>query len=113
VGVGRRQVLVLVAIMTVICGCATTERVPTALLDASADRTGTRLMVALDTCSGKPEVVDVSETTTEVRARVLSDDESGDSLGCAVALGVRLQEPLGDRVVIDDSTGDRVKVRRG
>jgi hypothetical protein len=101
------------AIAAVICGCTTTERVPTALLDASADRAGTRLMVTFDTCSGNPEVVEVAETSTEVRVRVVSDEESGDSLGCAVGLGVRLQKPLGERVLIDDSTGDRVEVRRG
>ncbi len=58
-----------------------------------------RLMVTVGSCRGSPEMVDVAETTTEVRV-VFSDEKSGDSLGCVQALDVRLQEPLGDRVLM-------------
>jgi hypothetical protein len=107
---GRRQLLVVAGLAAVICGCAT-ERVPTALLYASADSTGTRLTVTVGSCRGNPELAHAAETTTEVRVRVISDAESGDSLGCAHALEVRLLTPLDDRVRIDDSTGDQVEVR--
>lgn len=101
--------MVLVALASLAVGCSA-DRVPTALLDATIDSGGTRLTITVATCSGNPEVAEVAETATEVRVRVISDEESGDSLGCAQALVVPLDEPLDDRALIDDSTGDTVSV---
>lgn len=101
--------VVLVAVASLTAGCSA-DRVPTALLDATSDSAGKRLTITVATCGGNPEVTEVAETATEVRVRVISDEESGDSLGCAQALVVPLDEPLGDRVLIDDSTGDTIRV---
>lgn len=101
---------VIVALVPMISGC-TTERVATPLIDASTDRTGTRLLVTVGSCGGNPEVVEVDEAATQVRVLVVSDEAKGDTLACAEAVQVRLQKPLADRALIE-STGDDVEVSR-
>lgn len=103
----------LVAVASLASGCGgAPQRVPTVLLDASTDSSGTGLRLTVGSCGGNPEVVGVTETATEVRVRVISDEVSGDSLACAEAVQVRLDEPLGQRALVDDSNGARVEVRK-
>ena len=55
---------------------------------------------------------DVEETTDEVRVLVTrQDDSGGDEDDCADHIFVSLDETLGSRVVIDESTGERLDVR--
>lgn len=70
----------------------------------------TALEVGVDTCNRNP-VVDAEETTEEVRLRVTADEPSGDGAeDCRDSVRLTLEAPLGDRVVVDDSTGEQVPV---
>jgi hypothetical protein len=57
--------------------------------------------------------LDVSETSTEVRVAALATPlpvEACTASLTAAFVHVRLEDPLGDRVLIDDATGDPVEV---
>jgi hypothetical protein len=74
------------------------------------DPESTRLEVSVNTCNKHP-VVEAEETTQEVRLTVTADEPSGDGEGdCADGDDVTLEAPLGDRIVVDDSTGEQVEV---
>jgi hypothetical protein len=73
-----------------------------------------RLRVGVDTCHGDPEVVVFRETDIDVQIKVKatrwpfrgSDD-------CQAGVVAQLQQPLGDRAVVDQRTGRSINVRRG
>jgi len=74
------------------------------------DPESTRLEVSVNTCNRNPSV-DAEETSEEVRLTVTADEPSGDGENdCADGDDVTLEAPLGDRIVIDDSTGEQVEV---
>ena len=74
------------------------------------DAASTRIEVGVDTCNLNPVVL-AQETTSEVRLSVTADEPSGDGAeDCADSDWVRLESPLGDRVVIEDSTGEQLEV---
>ena len=103
--------LVGLLVMAVLGGCddlAGPSFSPTSILVAEGDAHSRELAVSLDSCSSRAAQVDVDETLSEVRisARTLSDVD-GD---CADGATVTLSSPLGDRAVIDESSGDRVAV---
>lgn len=70
----------------------------------------TELEVGMDTCGADPTVT-AEETSTEVRLIVDVDAEAGND--CRDAVIVELDEELGNRIVIDDASGDELKVRSG
>jgi hypothetical protein len=68
--------------------------------------------VTVNSCNGDPQLVDLDESTDEVRIRVVSwhpghFDGADD---CLDQLEVTLTEPLGDRRLVDASSGEEVKV---
>lgn len=66
-----------------------------------------RISIKLDFCGYNYGVWLIEETATEVRVwGVTIDDGPGDS--CWIRHPVRLKDPLGDRVLIDESTGKAV-----
>jgi hypothetical protein len=71
---------------------------------------GRQLEVGVGTCNQDPQVT-VVETEGEVR---LSSNEvlpRGGSNDCLDHDNVTLDSPLGDRIVIDEASGDEVRVR--
>ena len=71
-----------------------------------------RLELVVASCNENPEVSLLRETEDDVQVRVIADydffAQSGDD--CQDIVEVQLQDPLGDRVVIDEHTGRLVSV---
>lgn len=74
---------------------------------SAAPLDGAALEINVDSCAGQPIVDQVEESATEVRLRVLAQVE-GEPDACPTTMRVQLQRPLGDRVVIDGTTGSPV-----
>ena len=71
--------------------------------------TGLRLVVS--SCNGDPEVSLLRETDVDVQVKVVASSTPLTGGGdCQDLIEVQLQEPLGDRVVIDKHTGQSVEV---
>ena len=74
------------------------------------DPESTKLEVGVDVCNRNP-VVDAEETTEEVRLTATADEPSGDGENdCRDSVDLTLETPLGDRIVVDESTGEQVEV---
>lgn len=74
------------------------------------DPESTRLEVSVNTCNRNPSV-DAAETSEEVRLTATADEPSGDGEeDCMDSDDLTLETPLGDRIVVDDSTDERVEV---
>ncbi len=72
-----------------------------------------RLGLGVSVCLGGPKVASLRETDDEVDVKVIAFTRPfHGSPGCADGVAVHLQEPLGDRTVIDGHTGQRVSVTR-
>ena len=72
-----------------------------------------RLLLIVRSCNQNPEVSQLRETEVDVQVKVLVDIHpfllGGED--CLDAVEVQLQEPLGDRDVIDKRGGEVVRVR--
>lgn len=84
------------------CGSSTIE-----IVEVFADPTSTRLELSVDSCLADP-TVEAKETDREVRLTVTGDEASGND--CLDSASVTLSKPLGDREVIDASTGESVQL---
>ncbi len=72
-----------------------------------------RLVLGVSVCLGGPKVTSLRETDHVVEVKVIAFTRPFQgSPGCADGVVVHLQEPLGDRTVIDGHTGQRVSVTR-
>ena len=71
-----------------------------------------RLVFNVDSCNKHPEVSVLRETDVDVQVEVVVDSHPFllGRLDCQDAVEVKLQEPLGDRVVVDKHTGRSVSV---
>ncbi|MDQ3526642.1 MAG: hypothetical protein M3424_01890 [Actinomycetota bacterium] len=70
------------------------------------------LQVGVDTCNREPEVTAL-ETATEVRLSVrVNRSFALTKNDCLDGAMVTLKEPLGDRQVVDDSTGVQLTVQK-
>ena len=78
-------------------------------------RPSDRLRVGVASCNADPEVVLFRETDDDVQIKVVSSKWPfrGGGDDCQDGVIVQLQQPLGDRVVVDKHTGQPVNVRRG
>ena len=72
-----------------------------------------RLTLIVNTCQKHPEVSMLRETDVDVQVKVVADSHPflQGGLDCQDAVEVKLQKPLGDRVVVDRHTGQVVSVR--
>ena len=96
------------AVLLLLCACSSpaTERRPVAITEARLpdDRT---LELGVASCNGEPEVTELVEEDDEVRVEVTSTvSNPGDA--CLDLVEVELQAPLGDRRLIDLSSGKQV-----
>ncbi len=69
------------------------------------------LALVVDSCNGDPEVSLLRETDVDVQVKVVaSSTPLRGGRDCLDVVEVQLQEPLGDRVVVDKHTGQSVSV---
>jgi len=81
-------------------------RGPTALGDEYFDTGGSSIGVAVQSCNGEPELTTLEQGADEVRIEVESTTYAdGDGDACRDSLTIDLDQPVGDRTVIDLSTG--------
>lgn len=74
-------------------------------------RDSLRLTLSVDSCNGGPELTRLEETADEVRVEVVSDAPLFRGReDCLDSVEVRLDEPLGDRVLRDLHSGQDVTV---
>lgn len=115
---------VLATLLLVASGCATTEvsdvdRTSGAGSDlaagemfarvhsASFEAGGRTVQFTASICERPLLRFDVEETTEEVRVRAVTTNDE-DPAGCATGTTVTLDEPLGDRTIIDVGTGETI-----
>ena len=103
IGVGRASVA-LATFMLV--GCSLRSEVPRAISQPLAAETQS-FEVDVLRCDSSPKV-EVTETAEEVRVRIVATTESSCGNDCADIVTVQLDNPLGDRRLIDESTGQKV-----
>lgn len=74
---------------------------------------GTGLQLTVGSCNGEPEVTVLEQTDDEVRVEITSSTPAPGWPGedCLDGLELTLDAPLGDRTLVDLSTGDTVGVR--
>ena len=75
-------------------------------------RSPDRLALIVDSCHKDPEVSILRETNVDVQVKVVADSHPflRGGIECLDIVEVRLQEPLGDRGVVDKHTGRSVSV---
>ena len=95
--------VVLVALLTSSCS---RERSPSTIFDARVSDGGTTLDVGVGFCGNVS--VEVEETDVRVELAAFGGSDRGGD--CAGGATVTLDRPLGDRVLIDTSTGDEIPV---
>lgn len=74
---------------------------------------GTGLQLTVGSCNGEPEVTVLEQSDTEVRIEVTSTTPAPGWPGedCLDGLELTLDAPLGDRALVDVTTGEAVAVR--
>lgn len=77
-------------------------------------RSPDRFVLNVASCNGDPEVVLLRETDVDVQVKVVSSrfPFSGGGNDCADGVEVQLQQPLGDRTLVDKHTGQPVSIKR-
>lgn len=79
------------------------------VLDVTADtRDSTVIDVLLNICGAKGLTLEFVETDTAIEVTATAEGSSNDA--CAQALPIELGSPIGDRVVIDTTSGRRIQV---
>jgi hypothetical protein len=69
------------------------------------------LALVVHSCNGDPEISDLDETDDHVRVEVIASSTPLSGGGdCLDLVEISLQEPLGDRVLIDADDGETVDV---
>ena len=108
---------VVLATTLVLSGCASTER---SAVDLGGDiyeaavspGDDTVVIVEVPTCDGHPEVTQLHEQAERVTVEVVSTKVlRGDSPACLDNVEVQLERPLGDRELIDRTSGRTLRVR--
>ena len=108
---------VVLATTVALSGCASTER---SAVDLGGDiyeaavspGEDTVLIVEVPTCNGDPEVTQLNEQTERVTVEVVSTKVlRGESPACLDNVEVQLERPLGDRELVDRTSGRTLRVR--
>jgi hypothetical protein len=101
-------VVVAAVLLSGASGCGGRDR---SFFAAYGKAGSTKLELNVDSCNENPRA-HVVESATEVHVRVISDRRLGRNGGdCADSVTVTLSEPLGTRLVVDESTGDVVEIQ--
>jgi hypothetical protein len=106
----ERRAVTAVAAVVALAACSPAEgRGPQAIVGYSVDDVVLHLWI--DTCNGEPET-DVVETAEDVTITVVSTKRDPGN-ACQDPVTVTLAAPLGDRPLIDGSTGDEPEPMEG
>lgn len=115
-GLWRPRVPVAVAMTLVVVVAAVylyvtvEQRRPTEIVGATV--VGESLIIETDSCGGAPEVTDIEESPSEVRITAEASTRLiGSGNQCADSIETRLESPLGDRLVVDGTSGEPVEVQ--
>ncbi|WP_345459049.1 hypothetical protein [Nocardioides marinquilinus] len=101
-----RTVSVLVgALAFVASGCSSTV----SIIEARGEAGSATVRLVVASCHQDP-VAEVEETGTEIRISI-KPQRGGNGDECADALTVTLDEPVGDRALVDGDTGGRVRLK--
>jgi hypothetical protein len=96
----------------VLAGCFGDGREQVEVLDAMTWPGADVISLSVDSCNASPSVK-VVEQAGEVVVEVEADDPGLNRDDCADNVLICLDEPLGDRVLVDDVSGDVVSVDVG
>lgn len=88
-------------------GCVGHSQQVSAELAARVIDDGTKIEFTLGICERPLLDFIVEETSGEVRVRAITTDGK-DEAACALGLTVTLKEPLGDRILVDTGSGERI-----
>ncbi len=77
---------------------------------ASVDDTGLRLSVEVPSCNGDPVIAEFRQEPDAVRIQIVTTEQLGEGDACADSITLTLDAPLGDRQVIDLTSGDVLEV---
>lgn len=102
---GAQGVSVAVAAL-ILAACTRTAPIVEVMLPEGDPQT---LIVGVNTCNADPRVA-VVEGEQSITLTVRADRQPFGSDDCADSLSVPLEEPLGDRRVVDDVTGEELAV---
>jgi hypothetical protein len=109
--IGRRGAVsatVALAVALMLAGCFGGERM---ISTVHGQAESPRLELGVNSCNRNPRAT-VEESDTEVRISITIDEETGNGGGdCADHAVVTLSRPLGDRSVIDASSGETLTVQ--
>lgn len=103
---GRARIVSTILVAVAATACMRTPTVTEVALLDGATRT---LTVAVNTCNATPRAA-VTETDQVVSISVRSDRPPFGSDDCADSIDIELEEPLGERRVVDGTSGDELAV---
>jgi hypothetical protein len=104
---GAVGVATIVAVLVLTAACESSDDVR--IRDVDGKPTWRLLSLGINTCNADLSA-EVEETAEEVRIRVHAENTTGDSGDCRDLLRVTLDDALGNRRVIDDRTGEELRV---
>ncbi len=90
---------------TILVACSSTEA---HIMEASEGRNGRTLHLGVGSCNAQLSAR-IEESPSRVTVTVTATDDTNDD--CADALVIHLDEPLGERSLVDGVTGEIVPVR--
>lgn len=111
---GRRPPGLLIIVLIVLVAVAVAaffmlRRVPVRAIEYSVSEEGRVLLVAADACKGEAQIrAEETNEAVAIRATAKRQWFGGQTICEVDALPVRLDQPLGNRTVIDGSTGEPV-----
>lgn len=101
-----RTLLAVTALTTVACASSDGE---TRIIEVYGEPADLELGLAVDSCEATEIITRVDERMDEISILV-STRGADDGPDCVDAATVQLNEPLGSRIVIDESTGKAVEI---
>lgn len=101
-----RLAAVAAIVVLILSGCAAKPMI----FEVKGESGSHELSFGVNTCNRNPRAI-VTETPDKVRIAIEADPVNGNGEAeCADSVQVVLSEPLGDRAVIDDATGDALEI---
>ena len=102
----RLSAILVAALALVLAGCSTNPEITEVYLRSD----GVTIEVGVNTCNADLNAV-VVESDTTVKMTITAENDTTDD--CADSIAITLDQPMGDRQLINGSTGDVVDVQPG
>ena len=102
----RLSAILVAALALVLTGCSTNPEITEVYLRSD----GVTIEVGVNTCNADLNAV-VVESDTTVKMTITAENDTTDD--CADSIAITLDQPMGDRQLINGSTGDVVDVQPG